>query len=90
VIIKYRDVRYVIPFFLQVLLFVTPLLYPVEFPKNEVIVLLLKLNPISGPLEVFRASFTNQVIDIETVLLSTCTSIILFIAGIVYFSKTES
>lgn len=88
--IKYRDVRYAIPFFLQALLFVTPVLYPVEFTKNEVIMLLLKLNPISGPLEVFRASFTNQVIDIETVLLSTCTSIILFIAGVVYFRKTES
>jgi lipopolysaccharide transport system permease protein len=88
--IKYRDVRYAIPFFLQALLFVTPVLYPVNFAKNEVIQLLLKLNPISGPLEILRASFYNQGINIETVLLSAFTSGILFITGVVYFRKTES
>jgi lipopolysaccharide transport system permease protein len=71
-------------------LFVTPVLYPVNFAKNEAIQLLLKLNPISGPLEILRASFSNQVINIETVLLSALTSGVLFITGVVYFRKTES
>lgn len=88
--IKYRDVRYAIPFFLQAILFITPVLYPVNFAKSESIQLLLKLNPISGSLEILRASFSDQVVNYETVLLSSLTSLILFIGGVVYFRKTES
>lgn len=88
--IKYRDVRYIIPFLVQGLLFLTPVLFPVNISTNTYAQFLLKLNPISGALELMRGLFTGYVVNYETVLLSLTTSIIFFIIGIFYFRKTES
>ncbi|MBL7937474.1 MAG: ABC transporter permease [Bacteroidia bacterium] len=88
--IKYRDVRYVIPFLVQGLLFLTPVLYPANISPNPFVQFLLKLNPLSGALELIRSLFTGYFINIETVLLSLISSIVLFIMGIVYFRKTET
>ncbi len=87
--VKYRDFRYVIPFMVQVLLFLTPVIYPVTIVSNEYIQALLQLNPIAGAIDIFRASFSGEfphpVILIQSLAISTC----VFFAGIFYFHKTE-
>jgi len=88
--IKYRDVRYVTPFLVQGLLFLTPVLYPINISSNPIMQFALKLNPLSGALELMRSLFNGYEINIETVLLSLGSSIVLFVIGIVYFRKTES
>lgn len=88
--IKYRDVRYIIPFLVQGLLFLTPVLYPANISSNSAVQFALKLNPLSGALELIRSLFTGYAIDTQTVLLSLSTSILLFLIGIFYFRKTES
>ncbi len=88
--VKYRDVRYIIPFLVQGLLFLTPVMYPVTISSNPVVQLILKLNPLTGALELMRGLFKGYEVNMETILLSLTTSIILFIIGIVYFRKTES
>jgi lipopolysaccharide transport system permease protein len=88
--IKYRDVRYVIPFLLQGLLFLTPVLYPINISSNQTAQFILKLNPLSGALELIRGLFTGYTISYETVFISLATSLFLFVIGIIYFRKTES
>lgn len=88
--IKYRDVRYIIPFLVQGLLFLTPVLYPVNISSNSIAQFILRLNPISGALELMRGLFSGYQVNYETVFLSLFTSIILFVIGIVYFRKTEN
>lgn len=88
--IKYRDVRYIIPFLVQGLLFLTPVLYPINISNNVSAQFILKLNPISGALELMRGLFTGYVINYETVFISLGSSLILFVVGILYFRKTES
>jgi len=88
--IKYRDVRYILPFLIQGFLFLTPVLYPVNISSNIFSQFLLRLNPITGALELMRALFSGYVINYETVLLSLTTSMVLFVIGIFYFRKTES
>lgn len=88
--IKYRDVRYIIPFLTQGLLFLTPVLYPSNISSSPVVQFILKLNPLSGALELMRSLFTGYTINIETVLLSLMSSVFLFIIGIIYFRKTEA
>lgn len=88
--VKYRDVRYIIPFLMQGLLFVSPVLYSPKISSNAAVQLILRLNPISGALELLRGLFSGYAIHMETVLLSSCVSLLLFVTGVVYFRKTES
>lgn len=88
--IKYRDVRYIIPFLVQGLLFLTPVLYPINISSNSSAQFVLKLNPLSGALELMRGLFVGYGINYETVFVSSITSLCLFIIGIVYFRKTEA
>ena len=86
--IKYRDFRYVIPFLVQVLLFLTPVIYPITVVENGWIQILLALNPMYSAVEVFRApliGLPNQ----NLLLISLSSSIILFFIGLLYFKKTE-
>jgi lipopolysaccharide transport system permease protein len=87
--IKYRDVRYVIPFLVQGLLFLTPVLYPANISSNSVVLFVLKLNPLSGALELMRGIFVGYTISLETIVYSLSSSIVLFLIGIIYFRKTE-
>lgn len=88
--VKYRDVRYIIPFLVQALLFLTPVVYPVTITSNTIVQKLLQLNPMAGALELFRGVFRDHVINWETVGLSSISCAVFFIIGILYFRKTES
>lgn len=87
--VKYRDVRYVIPFLVQGLMFLTPVMYPVNITNNIILGWILKFNPISGALELMRGIFVGYEINYTTVIMSVIVSVILFVIGIVYFRKTE-
>jgi lipopolysaccharide transport system permease protein len=88
--IKYRDVRYIIPFLVQGLLFLTPVLYPINITNNAVAQFILKLNPVSGALELMRGIFAGNVVNYEIVWMSFGVSILLFVIGVTYFRKTEA
>lgn len=88
--VKYRDFRYVIPFFIQALLFATPVIYPIRVTDNIVLQYILKLNPMTAPVELFRASFSNSSPELSSLALSTCFSFLLFLTGLIYFRKTET
>ncbi len=88
--IKYRDVRYIIPFLVQGLLFLTPVLYPINITNNPIAQFVMKLNPISGALELMRGVFVGYTINYDTVIMSFMSALFLFILGIIYFRKTES
>lgn len=88
--VKYRDVRYIVPFLIQGLLFLTPVMYPISITNNTFIRRLLQLNPLSGALELIRSLFVGYSVNIETVIISLVSSVTLFIVGILYFRKTES
>ncbi len=88
--LKYRDFRYILPFLIQILLFATPIIYPPEFVEQEWIRQLLMLNPMSGAVSLFRAMFAGQELSSFHLLLSCGSALVLFLAGVYYFRKTES
>src|SRR5690606_19730442 len=51
--VQFRDVRYALPFFIQLLLFISPVIYPVSVAGQ--FEWLVALNPMSGYLELHRA-----------------------------------
>jgi lipopolysaccharide transport system permease protein len=88
--VKYRDFRYIIPFLIQLLLFITPVIYPTNIAKNSYLKSLLALNPMTAPLDIFRAGITNGSINWEADLVSISASAVIFIVGLMYFKKTEA
>lgn len=86
--VKYRDVRYALPFFIQILLFVTPVIYPPSIAGNYGWI--LALNPMTGVVNAARSSLLGTgVIDWLSLLLSFTVSVFLLLIGFVYFKKTE-
>ena len=86
---KYRDIRYTIPFLVQLWLFASPVVYPASM-LPEKYRLVYALNPMVGVIEGFRSALLGTVAFPKQILLiSTLVSIILFIAGMFYFKQTE-
>lgn len=88
--IKYRDFRYVIPFMIQGLLFVTPVIYPLSLISNIKIKYLLAANPMYSAVEFFRHGIINQPFDAQLILISITSALFFFFGGLIYFRKTEA
>jgi lipopolysaccharide transport system permease protein len=88
--VKYRDFRYIIPFMVQALLFITPVIYPVSILHNEWAKFFMSINPMTGAIVLFRAIFTGQAPEWNVVMTGVLSAAILMICGIFYFRKTEA
>jgi len=85
---KYRDVRYALPFFIQILLFLTPVIYPTSIAGKYS--WLLALNPMTGVIKTARAAILNtEPINWTLLGISSLACFIAFIIGVMYFKKTE-
>jgi len=87
--VRYRDVKYAIPFLIQIWLFVTPIIYPATFlPKR--FQQILALNPLAGLIEGFRACLIpNRQMDLTLVGTSAVVTLFVLVVGALYFRKTE-
>jgi lipopolysaccharide transport system permease protein len=90
--VKYRDVRFALPFFIQIMLYVTPVIYPVKMLDNYPVIkgLMIWLNPISGVITNARAGLLGQgAVDFGLLGISLLMSGIYFGGGLYYFRSTE-
>ena len=87
--VKYRDFRYVIPFALQLLLFLTPVIYPVSVINYLWLKYILAFNPLSGAIALFRMPLIPSQQPAEFIIISLVSSILFLVLGIYYFKRTE-
>jgi lipopolysaccharide transport system permease protein len=87
--VQYRDIRYAIPFIIQLWMFVSPVIYPVSMVKEKY-QWLLSLNPMGGVIKAYRASLLGHM-PIDWFLLGISSAIIIFIffSGLYYFKRIE-
>jgi lipopolysaccharide transport system permease protein len=87
--VKYRDVRYVLPFFIQILIFITPVIYPVSI-VSERFRWILYVNPMTGVIDVARSTLLgNGVVEWSMLFISIAAMVVYCILGFFYFKKTE-
>ncbi len=87
--VKYRDVRFVLPFFIQLLLFITPVIYPVSI-VGEKYRWILGLNPMSGVIDAARAGILGtREIDWLLLGVSMLSMVFYCVVGYFYFKKVE-
>jgi lipopolysaccharide transport system permease protein len=87
--VKYRDVKYAIPFAIQLWLFITPIIYPTSMVPER-FRWLLALNPLSGLIDGFRdALIASRPIHWDELGTSSALTLVLFVGALTYFKRTE-
>ncbi|MBN2570222.1 MAG: ABC transporter permease [Deltaproteobacteria bacterium] len=86
---KYRDIKFTIPFLVQLWLFASPIVYPVSMIPEKYR-LFYAINPMVGIIEGFRSALLGTVaFPISMVLISTLVSTVVFLTGMFYFKQME-
>lgn len=87
--VKYRDFRFIVPFLLQIGLFVSPVGYRTDFFPNWQA--LLAFNPLTGIIGGFRWCLLggNQALALQPILTAVVVIAILVTSGLWFFRKTE-
>lgn len=87
--IRFRDVREALPFFIQTIFFITPVIYPTTIVPER-FQWIIGLNPMTGIIEAARAGVIgDRPINYQLLGIAAVVSISLFLFGIFYFKKTE-
>jgi lipopolysaccharide transport system permease protein len=87
--VKYRDVKYAIPFFIQLWMFASPIIYPLSnLPERYRTI--AAINPLTGIIETYRSIvIPGKQIDPILLVYSIAASVIIFILGMIYFFSAE-
>jgi lipopolysaccharide transport system permease protein len=87
--VKFRDFRYVIPFVIQILFFISPVIYPVSMIKYEAVKYVLVASPLYAAIELFRFPLVNVHPEPGLIILSLCSCGLFVVIGLTYFRRTE-
>jgi lipopolysaccharide transport system permease protein len=83
----YRDLRHVIPFLVQIFMFISPVIYSIKVkPPYEY---LLSLNPMFGLVNAYRSAILGLDWNLPSLTISAVSSVVLFVFGVYYFRRTE-
>jgi lipopolysaccharide transport system permease protein len=86
--VQFRDVRYALPFFIQLLIFVSPVIYPASLGGQYQ--WLVEVNPMTGYLEAHRSLLLgHQPFDFDSLAYSIIATIAIFMSGYFYFSHAQ-
>lgn len=87
---KYRDFAVLIGFAIQLLMYATPVAYPLSFLKDKSYVGIIELNPLTPIVEGFRyALFNKGSFDVFSLGYSILFMTVVLIIGAIFFSKVE-
>ena len=87
--VKFRDVKYAVPFVVQIWMYLSPVIYP-----STILPASLQrwgaINPADGLIEAFRHCFVpSSPVDWVTVTISAVVTVVLFVGALIYFQSSE-
>ncbi len=86
--VAYRDFRYVLPFLVQIWMFLTPVIYSTGIiPENWRWLILL--NPMAGIIDAYRSAILGKPFEWGSLGISMGVAVVIFLCGLIYFRKTE-
>lgn len=87
---KYRDFKNFIGFGVSLLMYASPVIYPISAVKDQGYGALLAYNPIAPIIETFRYIFTSQgSLDWNGLLVSGLATISILLFGLILFNRVE-
>lgn len=90
--VRFRDFQHIVPFMVQIGLYVTPIAYPADFAMKQLpswATTLYYLNPMAGVIQGFRWSIFGGEAPGGMMYLSFAMIFFIFITGLLYFRKVE-
>ena len=87
-IVRYRDVRHIVPFLIQIWMFATPIIYPLSFIPAKWR-WAVSLNPMAPVVEAFRGSMFGRPVDATGLLYAAIVAVVLIVSGSLYFRRLE-
>jgi lipopolysaccharide transport system permease protein len=87
---KYRDLSFLLAFGIQLLMYATPIIYPLNYTQGELHTI-LSYNPLSPVIENFRFAFFGMgSFDFSGLIYTSIFSFSALIVGIVFFNRVEN
>ncbi len=87
--VQYRDVQHMVPFIIQIWMYASPIVYPIETIPAGIWRTLYGLNPMVGVVQGFRWALFGGTPPDLTMLISAMVVLALFISGLFYFRRME-
>jgi lipopolysaccharide transport system permease protein len=84
----YHDFKHIVPFLLQIFMFVTPVIYSANV-FSERAKMILSLNPMFGIMSAYRSAILGTPWNLKSLGISTATAIGLLTCAMYYFRRTE-
>lgn len=87
--VRYRDVRFIVPFLTLVGMFITPIVYPFDLVPTD-LQPLYAVNPMVGVLELYRWALFGEMSTYWWLIgIPIVTSFVLIVTGALYFRRAE-
>jgi lipopolysaccharide transport system permease protein len=86
--VRYRDVKYVVPFVTQMAFFITPVIYPISYVPAKLRVI-VALNPLTGIVEGFRYALLGGSVSWTMMVGSLLAACVIFAFGLSMFLRME-
>ena len=87
--VQYRDVQHMVPFIIQVWMYASPIVYPIEIIPEGIWRVLYGLNPMVGVIQSYRWALLGGDQPDLTMLISVVVVIFLLVGGFYYFRRLE-
>ena len=87
--VQYRDVQHMVPFIIQVWMYASPIVYPIETIPEGIWRWLYSLNPMTGVIQGFRWVLLGTDPPDLTLLISGVVVLVLLFSGLFYFRRME-
>jgi lipopolysaccharide transport system permease protein len=86
--VKYRDIRYALPFVIQLWMFASPIIYPASMLRGK-LKIVLTLNPLTGIIENFRSALVGREMNWSSLAISAAITLVLFVWSAYAFKRME-
>jgi lipopolysaccharide transport system permease protein len=87
--VKYRDISVGIPLLIQLWMFLSPIIYPVDLVPDRVRIF-YAFNPLVGIIEAFRAAVLSQALRGSALAIASGISLIVFLISVFVFRRMEA
>ena len=86
--VRYRDFRYIIPFIVQLGIYISPVGFSSDLVPDKWR-LLYSLNPLVGVIDAFRWALTGAPLYLPSLIISVAVTVAMLVLGVWYFRRTE-